>query len=166
LLVGLIAAPILSGCGKEEAHAAANFGGDARRGSDLIGKYGCGSCHDIPQIAGAHGNVGPPLTHVGTRTYLAGFIRNSPDNMALWIQDPQRILPEMPCRPWASRRKTRKTSLLFCKASDDSGLAPQRGRGLRVGILEPSISSSIALITLEESYGRNRQDCFEWTGAN
>jgi cytochrome c oxidase assembly factor CtaG len=93
LLVAVIAAPLLSGCGKEEAHAAANFSGDARRGSDLIDKYGCGGCHDIPQIAGAHGNVGPPLTHVGTRTYLAGFIRNSPDNMALWIEDPQRILP-------------------------------------------------------------------------
>lgn len=93
LLVAMVAGPLLSGCGKEEAHAAANFGGDGHRGADLIRKYGCGGCHDIPQIADAHGNVGPPLTHVGTRTYLAGFIRNSPDNMARWIQDPQRILP-------------------------------------------------------------------------
>ena len=93
LLVAIAAGPLLSGCGKEEAHATANIGGNARRGADLVGKYGCGGCHDIPQIAGANGNVGPPLTRVGTRTYLAGFVRNSPDNMMLWIQDPQGILP-------------------------------------------------------------------------
>jgi cytochrome c1 len=36
---------------------------------------------------------GPPLLHVGTRTYLAGFISNSPENMALWIENPQKALP-------------------------------------------------------------------------
>jgi putative membrane protein len=92
LLVALLAGPLLGGCDREDAHAA-NFGGDAHRGADLIVKYGCGGCHEIPEIAGANGNVGPPLDHVGRRGYLAGFIRNSPDNMTLWIQDPQRILP-------------------------------------------------------------------------
>jgi cytochrome c1 len=59
----------------------------------LIKEYGCGRCHLIPKITDATGNVGPPLLHVGTRTYLAGFINNSPANMALWIQDPQKALP-------------------------------------------------------------------------
>ena len=70
-----------------------NFTGDARRGTDLVKKYHCGTCHDIPCVAGADGNVGPPLHRIGTRTYIAGYIRNSPDNMAEWIEDPQRALP-------------------------------------------------------------------------
>ncbi len=93
LAVLSLAAPLLGGCDKGGAAAATNFGGDPKRGAELIGKYGCGGCHDIPNIAHANGNVGPPLSRIGTRTYLAGFIRNSPDNMALWIRDPQRILP-------------------------------------------------------------------------
>jgi cytochrome c2 len=70
-----------------------NFVGDARRGSTLVGKYQCGTCHDIPGVAGADGNVGPPLHRIGTRTFIAGYIQNSPDNMAAWIEDPQRMLP-------------------------------------------------------------------------
>jgi cytochrome c len=70
-----------------------NFTGDARRGTDLVKQYKCGACHDIPGIAGADGNVGPPLHRSGTRTYIAGYIQNSPDNMADWIEDPQRALP-------------------------------------------------------------------------
>lgn len=34
-----------------------------------------------------------PLHRIGTRTYIAGYIQNSPDNMADWIEDPQRALP-------------------------------------------------------------------------
>lgn len=33
--------------------------GDANSGHELISDYGCGSCHSIPGIAGANGNVGP-----------------------------------------------------------------------------------------------------------
>ncbi|WP_439364428.1 c-type cytochrome [Bradyrhizobium sp. DASA03005] len=70
-----------------------NFNGDARRGADLVKNYRCGTCHDIPGVAGANGNVGPPLHRIGTRTYIAGYIQNSPDNMAAWIEDPQKALP-------------------------------------------------------------------------
>ncbi|MCK1518385.1 cytochrome C1 [Bradyrhizobium sp. 190] len=59
----------------------------------LIKQFGCGGCHLIPRIADAKGTVGLPLLHVGTRSYLAGFISNSPENMALWIQNPQKALP-------------------------------------------------------------------------
>ncbi|MGE5158654.1 MAG: c-type cytochrome [Gemmatimonas sp.] len=44
-------------------------------------------------VVGANGNVGPPRYRVGTPTYIAGFIRNSPENMAMWIEDPQKALP-------------------------------------------------------------------------
>jgi cytochrome c len=84
---------LLAGCDAKSKQGPPNFSGDPKRGMALIEHYGCGGCHLIPQIANAKGNVGPPLLHVGTRTYLAGFISNSPENMARWIQNPQKALP-------------------------------------------------------------------------
>jgi cytochrome c len=83
----------LAGCDEQFEKSPANASGDAKRGIDLIKQYGCGGCHLIPGIPDATGNVGPPLLHVATRTYIAGFFSNSPENMALWIQDPQKALP-------------------------------------------------------------------------
>jgi cytochrome c2 len=83
----------LAGCDAKPPTDPANVSGDAKRGMDLIKQYGCGGCHLIPGVAEATGNVGPPLLHVGTRSYIAGYFNNSPANMALWIQDPQRALP-------------------------------------------------------------------------
>ena len=83
----------LAACDRGKAAGPENFAGDPKRGADLVRHYGCGGCHDIPGIANANGNVGPPLHRIGTRIYIAGFLRNSPENMAFWIQDPQRALP-------------------------------------------------------------------------
>jgi cytochrome c len=93
LLTAILLAPALSGRGKSNAAGPDNFNGDPQRGADLVKNYRCGGCHDIPGIANAEGNVGPPLHRIGTRTYIAGFLRNSPDNMAFWIQNPQRVVP-------------------------------------------------------------------------
>jgi len=89
----VLACSFLAGCDAKSDDGPANFPGDPKRGMDLIKQYGCGGCHLIPGIVDATGNVGPPLLHVGTRTYIAGFFSNSPENMARWIQDPQRALP-------------------------------------------------------------------------
>ena len=67
--------------------------GDPQRGAELIQRYGCGACHTIPGITGANGLVGPPLTMMGRRIYIAGVLRNTPDNMMRWIRDPQKIVP-------------------------------------------------------------------------
>jgi cytochrome c1 len=64
-----------------------------KRGADLIIANGCGTCHSIPGIAGARGNVGPPLDHMGTRVFIAGMLRNTPDNMVRWLKNPQAIIP-------------------------------------------------------------------------
>ena len=68
-------------------------GTETRRGASALRAYGCGACHDIPGIAGARGNVGPPLGDVRSRAYLAGRLPNSPANLARWIEAPQRVLP-------------------------------------------------------------------------
>ena len=93
LLIASLLGMAAIGCGETKAASPDNFNGDARRGADLVKNYHCGGCHNIPGIAGADGNVGPPLHRVGTRTYIAGYIQNSPDNMAAWIEDPQKALP-------------------------------------------------------------------------
>ncbi|HWR52997.1 MAG TPA: c-type cytochrome [Bryobacteraceae bacterium] len=92
----------VSGCGRAEAERAAEqlTGGDPARGRVAIQKYGCAACHTIPGIAGANGLVGPPLTGVATRVYLAGVLANTPDNMVRWITHPRQVdektaMPEM-----------------------------------------------------------------------
>ena len=67
--------------------------GDPSRGAALISYYGCGSCHTIPGIGGANALVGPPLTHFANRVYVAGVLRNTPDNLVLWIRNPQKVVP-------------------------------------------------------------------------
>lgn len=93
LLLPSLLAMATAACDQDKAAGPDNFTGDARRGTDLVRQYRCGTCHDVPGIAGANGNIGPPLHRIGTRTYIAGYIQNSPDNMADWIEDPQRALP-------------------------------------------------------------------------
>ena len=91
----LFGSVVLSGCGTpaETAPIARVPGGDPGRGATAIGKYGCGSCHTIPGIDGANANVGPPLSRMGTREYIAGKLRNSPANLEYWIRDPQQVWP-------------------------------------------------------------------------
>lgn len=54
----------------------------------------CGTCHTIRGFRQAGGQVGPDLTHVGSRTSIAaGWLENTPDNMGHWIQNPGEIKP-------------------------------------------------------------------------
>ena len=69
------------------------MGGDARRAPKLIRGFGCGGCHVIPGIAGARGNVGPPLTRFADRSYIAGMLSNTPANLIRWLRDPQGVVP-------------------------------------------------------------------------
>jgi putative membrane protein len=85
--------PALSGCKDRSSEAIASQLGDSSHGAALIRQFGCGSCHLVPGIEGAEGMVGPPLTQVGRRIYIAGVLRNTPDNMVRWLRDPQRVVP-------------------------------------------------------------------------
>jgi cytochrome c2 len=67
--------------------------GDPARGAQLIGSYGCGSCHTIAGVPGADGLVGPPLTGIGNRMYIAGRLPTSAENLQRWIRNPQGIDP-------------------------------------------------------------------------
>jgi cytochrome c2 len=92
-LAGVLASfALLGACSRTSpAVGAAITGGDPRRGVAAIGKYGCGSCHIIQGISSAHGLVGPPLTGIGDRMYIAGVLRNTPENLTRWIEDPKAV---------------------------------------------------------------------------
>ena len=96
-MLGCVAllACILSSCnanaGGQANLATTVTGGDVQRGSAAIFKYGCGSCHTISGISNAHGLVGPPLTGIGARMYVAGVLQNTPENIVHWIQDPKAV---------------------------------------------------------------------------
>lgn len=68
-------------------------GGSASVGKDLIGKYQCGRCHEIPGVKGADGLVGPPLHKFGRRSYIAGQLDNTPENLIRWLRGPQEVEP-------------------------------------------------------------------------
>ena len=68
-------------------------GGDAGRGETAIREYGCGACHSVPGVAGANGTVAPPLNSFAERDFIAGARRNTPEELILWIQNPQAIEP-------------------------------------------------------------------------
>jgi cytochrome c2 len=93
LVVALSLALTMSLSACSSATPALPPGGDAAAGAALIVKLGCGSCHTIPGIVDATGMVGPPLDHMANRQYIAGVLRNTPDNMVQWLRFPQRVVP-------------------------------------------------------------------------
>lgn len=65
----------------------------AAPGRDLFARTGCGLCHAVQGTA-ATGTIGPDLTDVGSRAWLAaGTLRNTRANMERWISDSQTLKP-------------------------------------------------------------------------
>ena len=56
-------------------------------------QYGCPACHVIPGVPGAVGKVGPSLDGLTQRSYLAGNLPNTPENLERWIMHPQHFQP-------------------------------------------------------------------------
>ncbi len=59
----------------------------------LMIQYGCTTCHVIPHVPGAVGKVGPSLNSLSQRSYLAGSLPNTPENLERWIMHPQQYRP-------------------------------------------------------------------------
>ena len=74
-------------------------GGSATAGAQIFANAPCAICHTVkgltglsPQYSGTF--KGPDLTHFGSRSTLAGSIlENTPENLAKWIQDPDKVKP-------------------------------------------------------------------------
>jgi cytochrome c oxidase subunit 2 len=64
-----------------------------REGLRVFQDAACSGCHQIRGTE-AHGQVGPDLTHLATRTSLAaGTIPNAQADLGRWIRDPQHFKP-------------------------------------------------------------------------
>jgi cytochrome c2 len=95
-ILAVLAIPVLlAACGDSNPVEAQTLSapGDVKSGRQLIHDFGCGSCHTIPGINEADAMVGPPLNAWSRRIYIAGLLRNTPPNLATWIQHPQQIVP-------------------------------------------------------------------------
>lgn len=64
----------------------------AGRGKQVYLEVGCVACHTIRGVS--PGILGPDLTHIGTRSTIAGSIYpNDAENMAKWLANPQQRKP-------------------------------------------------------------------------
>lgn len=81
------------GRGRADREAVVRSGGDPDRGRAAILKYGCTSCHSIPGVRQADSWVGPPLDSYARRSYVAGTLPNTPENLMLFILDPAAVRP-------------------------------------------------------------------------
>nr|WP_245866935.1 c-type cytochrome [Kandeliimicrobium roseum] len=67
----------------------------AERGAVVFAEQGCGACHAVRGTA-AQGQVGPDLTHVGSRHSLgAGILEPTVENFAAWIDHTGDLKPEV-----------------------------------------------------------------------
>lgn len=66
---------------------------DAVRGRALTQQYQCGTCHEIPGVNGAHATVAVTLKSFGLRSYIAGRVPNTDENLTLWIVNPAALVP-------------------------------------------------------------------------
>ena len=66
---------------------------DPRAAARTIIAAQCSSCHVVPGVSGAVGNVGPSLRGIAKQRMIAGRLPNNPDNMVRWLMHPQKIDP-------------------------------------------------------------------------
>lgn len=66
---------------------------EQQRGKEVVERGPCAMCHNITGTL-AGGRTAPDLTHIASRSTLAaGWLPNTPGNLAGWIADPQHIKP-------------------------------------------------------------------------
>lgn len=71
-----------------------NLTGNAHRGQQVFSTNACVGCHAIAGNPSAVGNIGPNLTHFGSRSTIgAGSFPNTPAYLALWIKNARVMKP-------------------------------------------------------------------------
>ena len=91
---GLIAVLTLSACSdKASKQSRLLTNGNPDRGKTALTSYGCVACHTIPGVRGSNSLMAPPLIGISQRSYLAGMLENTPDNLRSWIQHPRKVNP-------------------------------------------------------------------------
>lgn len=90
----LIAVILLSACNDRTSQPSRWLtSADPDRGKAAFTSYGCVACHTIPGVHGSNSLSAPPLIGISQRSYLAGMVENTPENLRLWIQHPRKVNP-------------------------------------------------------------------------
>jgi cytochrome c len=92
-IVAAVAAPlacVLCACDERTQKAGH---ADAERGRRLLAQYQCGTCHTIPGVEAARGQLAVTLESFGRRSYIAGRLPNRDETLARWIVDPPSLVP-------------------------------------------------------------------------
>jgi cytochrome c oxidase subunit 2 len=77
---------------QQPASPQAAQGNQYAAGEKLFTAKGCVACHALYAVNAPKGMVGPNLANVGARSYIAaGTLKNTDENLAHWIRDPQGI---------------------------------------------------------------------------
>jgi mono/diheme cytochrome c family protein len=66
---------------------------DRERGKHALEQYACTTCHEIPGVTGATVPVGPSLRKLARRSYIAGVLPNTGENLVRWLREPQSVKP-------------------------------------------------------------------------
>ncbi|WP_289138366.1 cytochrome c oxidase subunit II [uncultured Brevibacillus sp.] len=75
--------------GVQSAEPVAATAASAAQGQEIFNKS-CLGCH---AIAGKGGKMGPNLTNFADRERVAGILAHTPENVAEWLKDPQKVKP-------------------------------------------------------------------------
>ena len=93
LIAGSVAS--IGACDRPAApQAVALRGGDSGRGKAAIEHYGCNACHAIAGVPEPSLTAAAPVTGIATRTYIAGTLPRTPENLILWIRFPRKVKPQ------------------------------------------------------------------------
>lgn len=86
---------ILLGCSGRPLRTESQIvtGGNPQAGWQAVQDYGCHACHTIPGIPAPRAQVGPALDEWAARSYIAGSLNNTSDNLIEWIRFPQSFSP-------------------------------------------------------------------------
>ena len=87
----LLTAALLAAC--NEPATRAGVVGDPQRGRLALTQYACRACHDIPGVTGSDVHVGPSLSGLSGKRFIARNLPNTPDNLVRWIRNPRAVDP-------------------------------------------------------------------------
>jgi mono/diheme cytochrome c family protein/cytochrome c2 len=102
-------------------------------GRVALQQYNCASCHEIPGLTSAHNHVGPPLGGIAERSFIAGVLANTDENLVRWIRFPRQIDPDSAMPNLGVTERHARQMVVYLKTA---GL---KSRGMKTTGLKPPV---------------------------